>query len=121
MEWYLPMTIIPGIGLLILSTSNIMLELNSEINELEMEAELKFKTIKSKLAQLKRLSIAIVFLYIGVLFFLVAGVLKSFDDEAFGLFTGLLLTGVSSVIISISFLLVHSIKGIQIRQKHLRI
>ena len=121
MEWYLPMTIIPGIGLLILSTSNIMLALNMEVNELEMETTPKIEIIRSKLAQLKRLSIAIVFLYIGALLFLVAGVLKSINDEAMGLFTGLLLTGVGSVIISIVFLLIHSIKGVRIRQRHLKL
>jgi len=121
MEWYIPMTIIPGIGLLILSTSNIMLALNMEINELEMELNPNIGIIRSKLSQLKRLSIAIVFLYIGVLLFLVAGVLKSINDEAMGLFTGLLLTGVGSVIVSIIFLLIHSVKAVRIRQRHLKI
>ncbi len=121
MEWYLPMTIIPGIGLLILSTSNIMLALNSEINELEMESTQNIEIIRLKLAQLKRLSVSIVFLYIGVLLFLLAGVLKSFDDQLIGLFKGLLLAGVVSVIISIVFLLIHSIRAVYIRQKHLKL
>lgn len=121
MEWYLPMTIIPGIGLLILSTSNIMLALNIEINELEMEPAPNLDIIRSKLAQLKRLSVSIVFLYVGVLLFLLAGVLKSINDQATELFTGFLLTGVLSVIISIIFLLIHSVKAVRIRQRHLKI
>ena len=121
MEWYLPMTIIPGIGLIILSTSNIMLALNSEINKLEMEKGPKIDIIRSKLSQLKRLSISIVFQYCGVLLFLIAGVLKSINNDAIVIFTGILLTGVVAVGISIIILLVHSIKGIHIRQRHLRI
>lgn len=34
MEWYVPMTILPGIGLIILSTSNFLIALNIEIAQL---------------------------------------------------------------------------------------
>ena len=39
MEWYIPITILPGIGLIILSTSNVVLELNREIERLENSKE----------------------------------------------------------------------------------
>lgn len=55
MEWYIPMTIIPGIGLLILSTSNIMLSLNNEITQLNNQRDKRIDIIvKLKLAQLKK-------------------------------------------------------------------
>lgn len=34
MEWYIPITILPGIGMLILSTTNQMMMLSAEIGEL---------------------------------------------------------------------------------------
>ena len=37
MEWYIPITILPGIGLLILSTSNFLIALNSEIQALNQD------------------------------------------------------------------------------------
>lgn len=33
-NWYLPITIVPGVGLLILSTSNLMVILSDELNGL---------------------------------------------------------------------------------------
>ena len=54
MEWYIPMTIIPGIGLIILSTTNIILALNNEISNLENEKRINVSIIKSKLSQLKK-------------------------------------------------------------------
>ena len=72
------MTIIPGIGLIILSTSNIMLSLNTEITVLEeREVILKKDIIVAKLKQLKKLSISIVFLYVAILFLLFSSILKS--------------------------------------------
>jgi len=121
MEWYLPMTIIPGIGLIILSTSNLMLALNSEINALEMEPKPNIEIIRAKLLQLKRLSVSIVFQYTGVLLFLVAGCLKSIYTEATTVFTSLLVTGVLGVAISIIILLIYSVKAVSIRQRHLKL
>ena len=51
------MTIIPGIGLIIMSTSNIMLALNDEISQLEHEENKVVEIIDAKLSQLKRESI----------------------------------------------------------------
>lgn len=36
MEWYLPITIMPAIGLIILSTTNFIIALNNEIYELNL-------------------------------------------------------------------------------------
>tara|TARA_B100000809_G_C14981592_1_gene474721 strand:+ start:70 stop:435 length:366 start_codon:yes stop_codon:yes gene_type:complete len=120
MKWYLPMTIIPGIGLIILSTTNSMLALNNEISQLNNQENKKIEIIKLKLLQLKKLSISIVFQYIGVLLFLMSGVVKSIffcSDNIPKLF---LIVGVVFVISSVFFLLVYSIKSVIIRQKHLK-
>ncbi len=69
MEWLIPITIIPGVGLIILSTSNIMVSLNEEISIIVYENEKNAEIIRDKLLQLKRLSISIVFQYIGVFLF----------------------------------------------------
>ncbi len=115
------MTIIPGIGLLILSTSNIMLSLNNEISQLNSQRDKRLDIIiRLKLAQLKRISIAIVFQYTGVLFFLLSGIIKSMLAESDNVAKLLLTSGVSLISLSLIGLLVYSIKAVTIRQKHLR-
>ncbi len=120
MEWYIPMTIIPGIGLIILSTSNIMLALNNEITQLCKE-EKKRAIIQLKLAQLKRVSIAIVLQYIGILLFLIAGIVSSIFSLPEGVPKAFLTTGVLVISISLIILLIYSIKAVSIRQQHLKL
>lgn len=119
MEWYLPMTIIPGIGLIILSTSNLMLTLNAEITQLVNNQTASREVVKLKLTQLKNLSISIVFQYIGVMFFLFSGIFKSIFSDSNTIPKGLLSIGVGVVSISIIILLIYSIRAVSIRQKHL--
>lgn len=116
MEWYLPMTIIPGVGLLILSTSNIMLALNNELSLLIKEKQQYQFIIQNKLKQLKRLSVSIVFQYIGVFLFLVSGIVKSIV-ESISMPKLFLLLGVLSISISIAVLIIYSIKAVSIRQE----
>lgn len=118
MEWYLPMTIIPGVGLIILSTSNIMLTLNKEITELIVVKTGDCEVVRAKLSQLKRLSISIVFQYIAVLLFLLAGVVIAVFSISELLAKGFLITGVLSLCTSIAILLIYSIKAVSIRQIH---
>jgi len=121
MQWYIPMTIIPGIGLLLLSTSNLMLGLNNELIDLERKEECKVSIINAKLKQLKRLSIAMVFLYIGVLFFLTSGVIITAITKNEVIVLGTLILGVISVMIAIMILINYSLRAIKIRQERLRI
>ena len=50
MEGYIPMAIIPGVGMIVLSSSNIMLTLNAEITKVE-ETNCKIEIIRFKLSQ----------------------------------------------------------------------
>jgi len=70
MVWYTPLTILPAVGLLILSTSNFLVALNVEIYELEKDKELHKWIIGEKIKQLKRLGIANSFLYSSALIFM---------------------------------------------------
>jgi len=80
MQWIIPITVIPGIALIILSTSNILLSLNNEVTQLHREKEKYGEIIKMKLQQMKRLNWSLVLLYIGILIFLVSGVLGAITD-----------------------------------------
>ncbi|MGJ3234870.1 hypothetical protein [Marivirga sp.] len=120
MEWYLPITILPAVALLILSTSNQMINLNEELVNLEKEKERYNEIIHLKLNQLKRLSIAIAMQYVSVLIFLAAGIVKATFPEA-NLMQTFLLIGVMILGLSIVLLCIYAVKGVYIRQKHLRI
>ena len=62
-NWYLPLTIVPGIGLIILSTSNLMITLSNEIRDM-IDASKDKIIITKKLEQLKLLNMGMVFFYI---------------------------------------------------------
>ena len=123
MEWYLPITIVPGVGIIIVSTTNLLLSLNNEISQLELKNEdgVKRDIIKLKLTQLKKLSISVVFQYIGVLFFLFSGIIKAICTTSDIISKCLLALGVSFLSVSVVILLMFSIKAVTIRQRHLKI
>ncbi|MFT5601941.1 MAG: hypothetical protein ACI9N1_002191 [Flavobacteriales bacterium] len=120
MEWNIPMTIRSSIGIIIHSTSNIMLALDNEISQLIKENSKK-GIIELKLSQLKRVSIAIIFQYIGVILFLTSGLIKSVFSNSDTAPKTFLTIGVFTVSISIILLLIYSVKAVSIRQKHLTI
>lgn len=120
MEWYVPMTILPGLGLIVLSTSNFLIALNNEIIDLCKDNESNRKIIDLKVIQMKRLSIAISFLYASVLSFLLAGLSGVTNLVGKTLFQGLMIIGVGFVTIAIIILLIYSIKAVGIRQKLLK-
>ncbi|AXT62803.1 DUF2721 domain-containing protein [Aquimarina sp. AD10] len=118
-NWYIPATIIPGIGLLILSTSNLLVNLSAEIKWLINEDTTKTILINRKLKQLKLLNNAMVFLYIAVaclvISALVAGVYKSvastFDSGIY-----ITIIGIISALIALIMLITYSFRAVKIRQ-----
>jgi hypothetical protein len=75
MEWYIPITIIPGVALLILSTSNFIIALGVEIQQLQTEARSAKRVLRKKISQLNILSLAIVMLYVSIALFTLSGML----------------------------------------------
>ncbi|MFK5856275.1 MAG: hypothetical protein QM503_09110 [Bacteroidota bacterium] len=119
MEWFVPLSIIPGAGLIIMSTSQTMISLNDEITSLVNRGNESVNIIKEKLLQLKRLSVSIVFQYIGVFLLLISGLSVNLLASLKLLSDWLLLIGVIAISISILYLIIYSIRAVSIRQKHL--
>ncbi|CAI8166510.1 MAG: Uncharacterised protein [Bacteroidota bacterium] len=120
MEWYIPFTIIPGVGLIILSTSNILLSLNSEITNLKTTKEKKYKRIiELKLNQLKKLSWAAALQYAGLFNFLFSGIIAALAPQFSLISKYVLVLGGLSIGASIFLLIVYSFKAINIRQQNL--
>jgi hypothetical protein len=120
MEWYGPLTVLPSIGLLVLSTSNFIVSLNNELTGLEKDKEKYQEIIRLKILQLKKLGIANSCLYGSALLFLVAGMLKAVTLSDY-LFFIIMFSGVITTTAALVFLFIHSLNSVQIRQKHLKI
>jgi hypothetical protein len=120
MEWYGPLTILPAIGLIILSTSNFIIALNTEIGRIETEKEPNRKIIMQKVIQLRRLGIANAFLYSSALLFLFSSLVKAFFNSTTG-FQLLMISGAFMATVALAFLFTHSIRAVQIRHEHLKL
>ena len=117
-NWYLPITIVPGLGLLILSTSNLMLTLSNEISA--MIEQSKDKTlITKKLKQLKLLNSAMVFFYISVAFLLISAVVNGlYAMQKASLYISVI--AITSSLIALSTLIIYSFRAVTIRQNQFR-
>ncbi len=116
-NWYLPITIVPGIGLLILSTSNLMVTLSNELNGLINEGCKDEPIIIRKLVQLKTLNRAMVFFYIAVACLAISGLiggleLSSIEKSA----TYISITGIVIMLFGLFSLIKYSYKAVSIRQ-----
>ena len=116
-NWHLPMTILPGIGLLILSTSNLMITLSNEIASLIKEQSKDESIISRKLIQLKTLNRAMIFFYIAVAFLAITGVLGGL--QIVSIKNSLVYVAVIGIVIMLSgifSLIKYSFKAVSIRQ-----
>jgi len=113
-NWYLPITIVPGLGLLILSTSNLMVTLSNEISGMIENSNKKIITGK-KLKQLRLLNMAMVFFYLSVALLLISAVINGLHEVG----KASLSTSVSAIVlalIGLILLIVYSFKAVTIRQ-----
>lgn len=121
MEWYIPITILPGIALPILSTSNFIIALNNEIIGLKNLAPHKnHEVIVKKIKQMARLSRAIVSFYISVASFTLSGLMKSLFTFIINyqiFFKATIAIGIITLLIGITILIIYAIKAVQIRQE----
>ena len=119
MQWYIPITIIPGIGLIIMSTSSLLIALNTEVTLLNRKREVFGEIIALKIGQMKRLNWAMVFLYLAILCFLLSGLLAVLINPEAILIRIIMIVGVASSLVAIIFLISFGFRMVNIRQKHL--
>lgn len=119
-NWYVPITIVPGIGLLLMSTSNLLLGLSNEIKGLIVEQANYHSLLERKLKQLKLLNYAMVFLYVSVAFFVISGLIAGLYQSTHVMsgqlplyFSGV---GIISALVGIVLLIIYSFRAIRIKQ-----
>lgn len=118
-DWYIPITIIPGIGLLILSTSNMMVTLSSEINTLIHGEDKSEAIIKRKLVQLKLLNRAMVLFYIAIASLVTAALISGISvklDTAQNATLYVIILGIMMLLLGLFWLIKYSYRAVSIRQ-----
>ena len=120
MEWYIPITILPSVGVLILSTTNQMLALSGEVNMLlsNRSTAMQHRIADLKIKQLGRLTRAAMLLYVSAACFVLAGIAGavlpvSWSGRAAEL---ILILGVLLVLMALILLVVYGMRLIAIRK-----
>ena len=116
-KWYIPVTFLPGIGLLILSTSNIILALSTEISNL-IEDKKKDSILVNKIKQLRLLTNALTGFYITAAAFVLSGGLGFvLDEKGSEIPQYTLYLGVMCTFVSLSLLITYSYRAVNIRKQ----
>jgi len=120
MNWYLPITIIPGLGMLILSTTSQMMTLSSEIGNLLSNRCSKFQHMISerKIKQLGLLTRASALLYLATGSYVLSGILGViFDNKSIlDLPSIALYIGTVLVFVALTLLIVYAFRAVSIRK-----
>ncbi|MEO0570808.1 MAG: DUF2721 domain-containing protein [Bacteroidota bacterium] len=119
-NWYVPITIVPGIGLLLMSTSNLLGQLSTEIKNLLAEHDDYEALLHRKLKQLKLVNVAMVFLYASVAFFvisgLIAGLYQSTNSMGDNIPIYFSVGGILSCLTALVLLIIFSFRAVSIKQ-----
>ena len=118
-QWYIPITIVPGIVLLLISTSQLLVALNNEVKDMIHDPDTAKEMMNRKLHQLKRLSGAMVFLYISVACFIASGLIMAINqtyDMHIDISIYIAMLGIACAFFGLIALIIYSYHGVRIRQ-----
>ena len=119
-QWYLPITILPALGMLILSTTSQMMTLSNEINSLLQEKCTDFQHLISakKIKQLGLLTRASALLYLASGIYVLSGIFGAilenktiYDWPSLFLYIGTIL-----VFIAFVLLIIYAFRAVRIRK-----
>ena len=122
MDWYIPITILPAVGLLIVSTTSQMMGLSNEIGGILSErcTHFEHKLSDLKIKQLTRLTRSTALLYISAACFVLSGILGAILPKEMGISEKVpqyvLLIGVVLILVALGLLIVYGVKTINIRR-----
>ena len=117
-NWNLPITIVPGLGLLILSTTNLMVTLSNEIKAMIRDSGENSIIIK-KLSQLRLLNMTMVFFYVSVALLFISVVTSGlYNLEITSLYISVL--AITLAIIGLLLLVIYSFRAVVIRQNQFK-
>ncbi len=118
-SWIFPITILPGAGLLIMSTTNLIHSLSEEIDHLHHHHDNNTELIFKKINQLDLLNKALVGFYVSAGAFTLAGIMLGLikiinisEPIGFLIIGG----GVLLIFISLILLTIYSFRSVKIRK-----
>lgn len=120
MDWYIPITIVPAVGLILLSTSNLLIALSTEIKDLIKGNSATEQLIQTKLKQLKRLSWAMIFLYVSVASFVISGLIGGIYQSGHRMVSDvsiyIVVLGIFMSLAALFILIAYALSALKIRQ-----
>lgn len=120
MDWYIPITIVPAVGLILLSTSNLLIALSTEIKDLIKGNSATEQLIQIKLKQLKRLSWAMIFLYVSVASFVISGLIGGIYQSGHRMVSDvsiyIVVLGIFMSLAALFILIAYALSALKIRQ-----
>lgn len=124
MDWYIPFTILPGVAMIIFSTSRLWISLSEEIERMERNMENYDESIiMKKINQLKQLNIGLILQYVAAVFFVIASVIGSitnwYQPEGSSATYTLIIMIAGALLLTagLLYLVIYSVKAVQIRMK----
>lgn len=120
-SWVIPLTLLPGIGMMILSTTNLTTAIGVEINNLLEKENCNQELVKKKISQMSLLNVAMVCLYISAADFAVAGLIEGIFKLRTEMHDGtlhqlLLVIGIASLVLASLLLIIFSIRAVRIKR-----
>ena len=119
--WIFPLTILPGIGLLIMSTTNWAVALTNEINQLLHQEYCNQTLLTKKIKQLSLINQALVALYLCTAMCaaggFIGGILQSEMETSSNLTIILLCIGMFFLMLATSLLIIYAYRATNIKRK----
>lgn len=120
-NWVIPLTLLPGIGMIIMSTSHLSTATSDEINQLFRDDSCDKELIQKKISQLFLLNLAKVLLYVSIAVFSIAGLIEAIftlqstmHDSTLRII--LLIIGVATLVIATFILILFSTRKVKIKR-----
>ncbi|MEL6591851.1 MAG: DUF2721 domain-containing protein [Bacteroidota bacterium] len=121
-NWVFPLTILPGIGLMIASTTSWSVALTNEINQLFERIECDREILGRKIRQLKLINNALVSLYVSVGMCTLSGFVGSIwnastmASDGIIAVTILVAIGIAFLLVGAGMLIVYAFRAVRIKQ-----
>lgn len=119
-NWIIPLTLLPGIGMMIMSTSNLSTAISQEISGLIHEESCDTDLVDRKITQMSLINRALVALYLGAASFAITGLIGGVSavqnlmiKDTFIVF---LIIGIGCLLVATIFLITFSIRAVRIKK-----
>ncbi|QQR88024.1 MAG: hypothetical protein IPJ76_07365 [Flavobacteriales bacterium] len=116
-SWTLPLSMIPSLAVILNSTSRMVLGLTDELNNTIKDPVHDRNIVTAKLGQIKRLSIASIFMYVSLAVLVVTVLLVGTGWINSAMEEGAMLTAVALFFVAIVYMIAFSWKAYFIRQR----